>query len=197
VPLLSWLFNRGSCRHCGAAISVRYPVIEGLSLVLFVASAVMLHDLPRLLPHLALVLVFVPLLLALAVIDFEHQTVPNLLVMILVPLSMLWRWHADGGLPAGVAAGLLTLACVAGIGRLFRGATGDSGIGFGDTKLIALGAVAFPPLVFFSFLALAGIAGLGLGVWWRRRTGQERFPFAITIALAWWVCLVTPLPFHA
>jgi leader peptidase (prepilin peptidase)/N-methyltransferase len=193
VPLLSWLFSRGACRHCGAAISVRYPVIESLSLALFVTSAVVVHSLP----HLALVLAFVPLLLALAVIDFEHQTVPNLLVMILVPLSVLWRWHADGGLLAGVAAGIVTLACVVGIGLLFRGATGASGIGFGDTKFIALGALAFPPLVFFSFLALASLAGIALGMWWRRRTGQERFPFAVTIALAWWVCLVTPLPFHA
>ncbi len=28
VPLFSWLFSKGRCRHCGAKISGRYPLIE-------------------------------------------------------------------------------------------------------------------------------------------------------------------------
>ncbi len=28
VPIFSWLFSKGRCRHCGAKISVRYPLIE-------------------------------------------------------------------------------------------------------------------------------------------------------------------------
>lgn len=35
VPLFSWLFSKGRCRHCGAPVSARYPLIE-----LVTASAV-------------------------------------------------------------------------------------------------------------------------------------------------------------
>ena len=28
IPVLSWLFQKGKCRHCQASISARYPVIE-------------------------------------------------------------------------------------------------------------------------------------------------------------------------
>lgn len=28
VPVLSWVFLRGRCRHCGTRISARYPAIE-------------------------------------------------------------------------------------------------------------------------------------------------------------------------
>src|SRR5205814_6950334 len=28
VPVLSWAFHRGRCRHCGARISPRYPITE-------------------------------------------------------------------------------------------------------------------------------------------------------------------------
>jgi len=36
VPLLSWCLLRGRCRHCRAAISVRYPLVEGLTGLIFV-----------------------------------------------------------------------------------------------------------------------------------------------------------------
>lgn len=28
VPVLSWLLSKGKCRHCGASVSMRYPVTE-------------------------------------------------------------------------------------------------------------------------------------------------------------------------
>ena len=38
LPVLSFLLLRGRCRHCRAPISWRYPVIEGLTALLFLAS---------------------------------------------------------------------------------------------------------------------------------------------------------------
>jgi leader peptidase (prepilin peptidase)/N-methyltransferase len=190
VPIFSWLIGRGGCRYCRAPISPRYPVIEALSVALFTTTAFLLRD-PI---HLALALAAVPPLLALGVIDFEHQRVPDVLVMVLVPLALTWRWFGDGAIGLGLLAAVLTLVVVVAIGFLFRGATGESGMGLGDAKLISLAALAFSPFVFFVFLAIASATGLGLGIWWCRRTGQERFPFAVTITLAWWLCLILPLP---
>ena len=39
IPVLSWLALRGRCRHCGAAISPRYPVVELATGVLFAGLA--------------------------------------------------------------------------------------------------------------------------------------------------------------
>src|SRR5438552_15910699 len=37
IPVLSWLVLRGRCRHCGEAISIRYPIIELVTGLLFAA----------------------------------------------------------------------------------------------------------------------------------------------------------------
>lgn len=31
VPLFSWIFHGGRCRHCGGAVSIRYPIIEAVT----------------------------------------------------------------------------------------------------------------------------------------------------------------------
>ncbi len=40
IPVLSWLFLRGRCRHCGQGISARYPATELVTGVVFMAVAV-------------------------------------------------------------------------------------------------------------------------------------------------------------
>ena len=39
VPLVSWLALRGRCRHCATPISVRYPLVEATTAIVFVATA--------------------------------------------------------------------------------------------------------------------------------------------------------------
>ncbi len=73
VPLLSYLFLRGRCAGCGTAISWRYPALEAVTGLLF-GALFLVHGATPMLP---LWWVFGAGLLAAAVIDFEHQWIPD------------------------------------------------------------------------------------------------------------------------
>lgn len=78
IPVLSYLILRGRCRTCGARIAARYPAVEALTGLLFVA--VFLHDVtgrngPT--PALVFDLALVSALVTLIFIDAEHMILPN------------------------------------------------------------------------------------------------------------------------
>ena len=73
IPILSWLFLRGKCSFCGAKISMQYPLVELLSGLIFVFSAIKLG---LTIQSFGVALTF-DLLLALSVIDFRYKMVPD------------------------------------------------------------------------------------------------------------------------
>jgi leader peptidase (prepilin peptidase)/N-methyltransferase len=73
LPLLSWFHLRGRARCCGRRISARYPLVEGITAVLFLLCW-WLHP-----PGVALSLAVLVLLLVPAFwIDLDHLVIPDL-----------------------------------------------------------------------------------------------------------------------
>jgi leader peptidase (prepilin peptidase)/N-methyltransferase len=76
IPVVSWLVLRGKCRTCGTAISIRYPLIELLTGVLFAAvGARYSHSWA-----LPAFLLLTAALIAISAIDLEHFIIPNRIV---------------------------------------------------------------------------------------------------------------------
>ena len=73
LPLVSYLRLRGRCRGCGARISLRYPVIELITGLLFAGVALRFGAAPMTLVGCA----FAAALVATAAIDFDHQIIPD------------------------------------------------------------------------------------------------------------------------
>jgi leader peptidase (prepilin peptidase) / N-methyltransferase len=73
IPILSWLFLRGKCAFCGAKISIQYPLIEVLSALIFLFSAMKFG----LSFQAAGIAVTFTLLLALSAIDYRYKMVPD------------------------------------------------------------------------------------------------------------------------
>jgi leader peptidase (prepilin peptidase)/N-methyltransferase len=73
LPVLSYLVLRGQCRRCGSTISMRYPAVELATAVVFAAIAWRFGP-GWFTPLYAL---FAAGLIAAALIDFDHQIIPD------------------------------------------------------------------------------------------------------------------------
>ncbi len=75
IPVLSFAFLGGRCRHCGKALSLQYPLVELGSGILFALAAVVY---PAHL-HIAIITALLLwMLLLTAVFDGTHQQIPDL-----------------------------------------------------------------------------------------------------------------------
>jgi leader peptidase (prepilin peptidase) / N-methyltransferase len=73
IPVISYLLQRGRCRGCGEPISVRYPLVELATAVLF-GLAVWKFELSG---EAVLFAAFFWVLVVLTVIDLEHRLLPD------------------------------------------------------------------------------------------------------------------------
>jgi leader peptidase (prepilin peptidase) / N-methyltransferase len=185
VPVLSWAVRRGACRYCGAKISARYPAIELLTAILFTAAGTLAADFT----HLILLVAMTPVMVGLAVIDLEHRRLPNVLVLLLAALALVWRGSGDQAMLTGlVIAPLAWFICV--LLDLGCKAFGKTGLALGDMKLIALAGLALPVVPFLLFLTGGWLLGLiWAGLWRAARPRQGTFPFAPAILTAYWLSL--------
>jgi leader peptidase (prepilin peptidase)/N-methyltransferase len=179
VPVLSWLALGGHCRACDTRISARYPLIEGLTGVLF-AAVVIAQGTSR---TVWLDLIFVAALVAITVIDLDHQIIPNRIVAPLalaaVALTAIFEPHRlPEHLIAGAAAGGFLLVAVVAY---------PAGMGMGDVKLAAvMGLVLGRAVAPAMFIALLAGTVVGVGVMARKgvRDGRKtKVPFGPFLAL--------------
>lgn len=201
LPVLSWLWLRGRCAHCGARISPRYPAVEALTGL--VSALVALRFGPSLEGLGALLLCWS--LIALAFIDLDHQILPDVITLPLLWTGLLFALAGGDGagylvltdLRSGVIgamAGYLSLWLVY---HGFRLATGKEGMGHGDFKLLAalgawLGWQLLPLIILLSALVGASI-GIALVIL-RGRNSQQPLPFGPFLAAAGFVALLWGQP---
>ena len=197
IPVASWLLLGGRCAHCRTRISVRYPVVELLSGLL--AGAVAWKFGPGWSAAAAMAVTWV--LIALTVIDLDHQLLPDSLTLPLLwgglVASLGWREYSAVSLPVspadsiiGAAAGYLCLWVVY---HAFRLLTGKDGMGYGDFKLLAalgawLGWRMLLPIVLCS-AAVGAVVGIALIVTGRRDRGTP-LPFGPFLAAAGWLAMM-------
>lgn len=190
IPLLSYLFLRGRCQHCKAAISPRYPLTE-LACGLISAFIAWHFGFGW---QAGLLLILSWGLIAMSLIDADHQLLPDVLVLPLLWLGLIANSFgllvSLGDALWGAVLGYLSLWSVF---WLFKLLTGKDGMGHGDFKLLAMlgawGGWQVLPLT----LLLSSLVGAILGTLMLRLNRAKTstpIPFGPFLAIAGWIALL-------
>lgn len=184
VPVLSWVVLRARCRDCGAHISVRYPLVEAAGGVL-AAAAFLRYGLSITGVE---VMIFSWICLALALIDYDHQILPDVMTypVILFGFGVSFfgglTWWMDS--LAGLIMGAGLPISVIFIYKLIRG---EEGMGWGDVKYLAgIGAVlGLAPCLWVLIVAaiLGAVVGAGMMLLGRGTT-KTALPFGTFLSVA-------------
>lgn len=192
IPVWGWIRLRGRCAHCRSPISIRYPLVEAATGLLFVLIAGTSFATPV---DMVANWAFFSWLLALSLIDIDTMTLPNPLTQsglilglgfqlarcFLVAPNFAAGLH-DYLMPGiiGVVLGIWLLDIISLVGSI---AFGQTAMGAGDAKLMAMmGAwLGWKYMLLAGFLACIMGAFLGGGAialgWLNRRQPMPFGPF--------------------
>ncbi|MEA1990201.1 MAG: A24 family peptidase [Pseudomonadota bacterium] len=189
IPLFSWLSSKGKCHNCKTKISPRYPLIETATAALTITC---MWQFGLTTEGIAATL-FSWILIAIFVIDYEHQLILDNLSLPLLWLGLLFNSQSLFATPVdaiwGAAIGYLLLWTVF---HAFKLITGKEGMGYGDFKLLAalgawFGFIALPQIILIAALTsiLLGVIGMIL----KTRGRDTPMAFGPFLALGGWAAL--------
>jgi leader peptidase (prepilin peptidase) / N-methyltransferase len=183
VPVLGYVWLRGRCRACRAPISIRYPIVEIVTMALFLVHYAIFGWTPL----LAVRLLFACAMVVLFAIDLEHHLLPNVITLPGIIAGLLFSVL----LPPGIVNALVGVLAGGGvlwaIGEAYYRYSGQEGMGGGDVKMLAMiGAFLGWKLVILT-LVLSSVAGsvIGMALIATRRGGLKyELPYGTFLALA-------------
>ena len=161
IPLLSYLVLSGRCRNCKKHISFRYPLIEVVTALGFVAIIYFVSPTQTLSLQVVFSIVIFLILESIFIIDLEERIIPDPLVFLGIAISLAYYFTQEPTLVinrlfASFVAGVLLL--------LIHLITRGRGMGLGDVKFAILGGLIVGPKLFLIWLLLAFLTGSIVGI---------------------------------
>ncbi len=133
LPLISWIVQRGRCRHCRHPVSAFYPGVEAAALVVAVWAVGIV---PGWIGWISCALGWT--LLALTLIDLRHYWLPDVLTLPLIAAGLAVAWAMPGtDVLAHLLGAAVGFAAFELIRWLYARWRRREGIGGGDAKLVA------------------------------------------------------------
>lgn len=194
IPVISYVLLRGRCRACGEPISIRYPILEALTALIFGATAAAHHA-----PYVVVMLCALDaVLIAVSAIDIERRIIPNAITYpatLAFAVAVVLGWIAGVGLSP--VQGVIGLLGYGGVFLLI--AVISRGMGMGDVKLAALIGLVLGSVGLRYVAAAAGVAVLlgGFGGLLALAIGRGRkstIPFGPYLAAGALVAIVFAQP---
>ena len=190
IPVLSYLFLKGKCKKCGKKISVRYPLIE---LITAIASITVAYYFGVSIQTVfALFLTWA--LIALSMIDFDHQLLPDDITLPFLWLGLTINlFGVFTNIESSVLGAIFGYGSLWSVYILFKLVTGKEGMGYGDFKLLALFGAWFGWQVLPLIIILSSLVGAVIGVSMILIKSHDKtvpIPFGPYLSIAGWISML-------
>ena len=160
IPIASYLMLRGRCRGCGAPISMMYPIIEGVTGLMFLGAYMLFGPSPLLLARL----LFGCAMIVLFVIDLQHKILPNVITLPGIVAGLLLSQVAGPGWQASLVGAAAGGGVLWGIAEIYYRVQAQEGLGMGDVKMLAMIGAFLGWKGMLLALVLASFSGTIVGV---------------------------------
>ena len=201
IPIISWLVLGAKCRHCKEPIAVRYPLIESIGGIAFLAVTVgglFGAYTPWMLP---LLYVLACMSIVIAFIDLDHHLILNgLLRPTLVSTVTLLALASIGTgewmrLERGALCALILFVFYFVLSLIWKGGMGDGDIKLAFILGLVLGWLGWPQFVVGTFAAfyIGGVASLVLLAGKKVRLRGD-IPFGPSMLLGAWFGIFVGAP---
>jgi leader peptidase (prepilin peptidase)/N-methyltransferase len=183
IPLVSFLLLKGKCRHCGAALSIQYPLVE-LVTGLLAAACLLKWGAGY---AAAIWFVFCAALIVITFIDLAHKIIPDVISLPGIAGGLLLSLlPGQPGLPSALIGAALGGGSLLLIRLVYYALTRQEGMGLGDVKLLAMmGAfLGWKSILFIIMVASFTGALLGTAVMViKKKNGRYAIPFGPFLSL--------------
>jgi leader peptidase (prepilin peptidase)/N-methyltransferase len=182
LPILSYLVLRGRCRTCRKPISGRYPIVEGLTAIMF-AAAWWSYG-PGVL--LASRLVLGCMLIVLFAIDLEHHLLPNVITLPGIVVGFAFSLFTEPGWLSSLIGIVVGGGVLYAIAEVYFRIRHEEGLGMGDVKMLAMIGAFIGWKLALVTLMMASFAGASVGLLFivtRRGDMKYALPFGTFLAL--------------
>lgn len=192
IPVVSYFLLLGRCRKCREPISIRYPVIELITALVFLAAkirfgwgaALFVRDFP-----------FLAILIAVTFIDLEHRIIPDELSLGGLALGMLSSFLDPRiGWSGALAGAALGFGLFYGLAWAYEKFAKRPGLGGGDVKLLAMLGAFVGPMGVLAAIFVSSVFGSVVGIAWglilKSRGGPGSEGSLLTVAIPYGPFLV-------
>ena len=191
IPILSFIFLKGKCKHCRQKISAFYPVFEFLTGLLFVISYIIFGPTKEFL----LAITFVSLLIIIVVSDYEFMIIEDSVLIFFSILLFAEIWWVNGLTKAlySLLNGILAFFTMWALKKFGDFLFKKESMGGGDIKLLFIfGMVLSYPIAILSIF-LGSLIGLPISLIIMAKKKAHIIPFGPFLALGAIILLFTQI----
>ncbi|MBE0539119.1 MAG: prepilin peptidase [Ignavibacterium sp.] len=132
IPIISFVLQKGKCTECSERISIRYPLVE----ILTVGIGLLVYHLLGLEIRTVVIFLILYVLMMISIVDYYRLIIPNILTIVLLALVSILLFINSEPILTRIAISLSITLILFGVQYLFKKIKNKDGLGTGDIKLV-------------------------------------------------------------